>query len=82
MIVSITPILAGSLATALLDSALREPATQRGATQDQFSRMLGLEVELQTAKAAPAAPAAPARADTTPYADLSMSAKLARFGHV
>ena len=63
--------------------ALRELAFKRGATQDQFSRMLGLEVELQTAKAAAvapaAAPAAPRKIDG--YATMTMAEKLVASGN-
>jgi len=66
-------------------------ASAAGLTQEQFSRMLAIEAERVSNQqaAAPAAPtvpalaAAPARAaPEVPYAEMSMSAKLAKFGHV
>jgi hypothetical protein len=53
-------------------------------TQHQFSQMLGVEAQrVSGAHAKPAAAAAPARAaPEVPYDQLSMSAKLAKFGHL
>ena len=59
-------------------------------TQSQFSQMLGIEAQRVSgahakaaapAAAAAAAKPAPTAAPEVPYAELSMSAKLAKYGH-